>query len=226
MTIRHVRSALTASLLTLTAVALAPATGLAQNAIPEQGAMVTMVGCFVQGQIKDHETLVLVRAIVGTVESVADASCAMNPGDVPVKLQNLKRVGLDESMTGRWIQIVGKLEGDHRKDGIREVHVKSFSLVPVVVPPPPVAAVVIPEPAPQAAAPAPIVEPAPAPVPTTGVTEERKKLPKDAMAIVQQYQDENWRRLRVNDICSDIKRRLNEEAGRWAAGGANKRNRT
>lgn len=182
MTTRHVRSALTASLLTLTAVALAPATGLAQNAIPEQGAMVTMAGCFVQGQIKDHETLVLVRAIVGTVESVADASCAWNPGDVPVKLQNLKRVGLDESMTGRWIQIVGKLEGDHRKDGIREVHLKSFMFVPVV--PPHVAKVTSPPAAIESPAPvaphAADAAPEPAPVATTG---ERTELPQTATSL-------------------------------------------
>ena len=50
--------------------------------------------------------------------------------------------------------------------------------------------------------------------------EERQEVRRDAlmraMAIVQQYQDENWRRLRVNDICSDIKRLLNEEADRLA----------
>jgi hypothetical protein len=188
MTTRHVRSALTASLLTLTAVALAPATGLAQNAqnaIPEEGGMITMVGCFVQGQIKDHETLVLVRPIVGSVESVADASCALNPGDVPVKLQDLKQVGLDEGMTGRWIEITGRLEGDHRSDGIREVHVKSFRPVPVV--PPRVAEVVSPpaaieSPAPVAAPPiaeaAP--EPAPQPVATTG---ERTELPQTATSL-------------------------------------------
>jgi hypothetical protein len=33
-----------------------------------------------------------------------------------------------------------------------------------------------------------------------------------ALALVQRYQDENWRRLRVNDICSDIKRLINEAA--------------
>jgi hypothetical protein len=32
-----------------------------------------------------------------------------------------------------------------------------------------------------------------------------------ALAIVQRYQDENWRRLRVNDVCSDIRRLLSEE---------------
>jgi hypothetical protein len=35
-----------------------------------------------------------------------------------------------------------------------------------------------------------------------------------ALAIVQRYQDQNWRRLRVNDICTDIKRLLKEEADR------------
>ena len=35
-----------------------------------------------------------------------------------------------------------------------------------------------------------------------------------AVAIVQRYQDQNWRRLRVNDICTDIKRLLKEEANR------------
>jgi hypothetical protein len=48
--------------------------------------------------------------------------------------------------------------------------------------------------------------------------EEREEVEREtltrALAIVQKYQDENWRRLRVNDICSDIKRLLNEEAAR------------
>ena len=48
--------------------------------------------------------------------------------------------------------------------------------------------------------------------------EEREEVEREtllrALAIVQRYQDENWRRLRVNDICSDIKRLLNEDAAR------------
>jgi hypothetical protein len=48
--------------------------------------------------------------------------------------------------------------------------------------------------------------------------EEREEVEREtlmrALAIVQKYQDDNWRRLRVNDICSDIKRLLNEEAVR------------
>jgi hypothetical protein len=35
-----------------------------------------------------------------------------------------------------------------------------------------------------------------------------------ALAIVQRYQDENWRRLRVNDICADLKRLIKHEAER------------
>jgi len=49
--------------------------------------------------------------------------------------------------------------------------------------------------------------------------EERRELRRNALlraaTIVQRYQDENWRRLRVNDICTDIKRLINDEAARW-----------
>jgi len=45
--------------------------------------------------------------------------------------------------------------------------------------------------------------------------EERQDVKREALrralAIVQRYQDENWRRLRVNDICFDIKRLISEE---------------
>ncbi|HET9831356.1 MAG TPA: hypothetical protein VFP91_06595 [Vicinamibacterales bacterium] len=187
-TTRRVRSALTASLLTLGVVALAPGTALAQDssAIPEQGGMITMAGCFVQGQIKDHEAFVLVRPIVGIVASVPEASCAMNVGDVPVKLQNMKSAGLDKGMVGRWIQITGRLEGDHRADGIREVHVKSFIIVPVVAPraaamKSPPAAIESPAPvAPHTAEAAPEPPAEPAPVATTG---ERTELPQTATSL-------------------------------------------
>ena len=48
--------------------------------------------------------------------------------------------------------------------------------------------------------------------------EEREEVKREALlralAIVQRYQDENWRRLRVNDICFEIKRLISEEATR------------
>lgn len=185
MTTRHVVRTVAATVLTFGMVALGAKTGRAQNtaAIPEEGGQITMVGCFTTGTIKDHERFVLAKPIVGSVASVPEPTCTASSSDQIIKLQDLKQVKMGDAQLGRWVEIHGRLEGNHRADAIREVHVKSFSLVPVVVPPPPVAAVVIPEPAPQAAAPAPIVEPAPAPVPTTGVTEERKKLPKTASSL-------------------------------------------
>ena len=56
-------------------------------------------------------------------------------------------------------------------------------------------------------------------VPDSAMTQdERQEVRREALmralAIVQRYQDENWRRLRVNDICSDIKRLLKDEAAR------------
>jgi hypothetical protein len=35
-----------------------------------------------------------------------------------------------------------------------------------------------------------------------------------ALAVVQKYQDDNWRRLRVNDICTEIKRLIKDEVTR------------
>jgi hypothetical protein len=188
MTTRHVRSALIASALTFSVVALAPVTGRAQDtAIPEEGGPITMTGCFTTGQIKDHERFVLAKPIVGTVASVPEATCSASASDQIVKLQDMKQVNLGQATLGRWIQIQGRLEGNHRADGIREVHVKSFSLVPVVVPAPRVSETVIvpqpyvpPAPAPQVAEAAPAPVPEPAPVATTG---ERKALPKTATSL-------------------------------------------
>jgi hypothetical protein len=55
--------------------------------------------------------------------------------------------------------------------------------------------------------------------PTNVMTQdERQQVRREALmralAIVQRYQDENWRRLRVNDICADLKRLLKAEAAR------------
>jgi hypothetical protein len=44
--------------------------------------------------------------------------------------------------------------------------------------------------------------------------EVRRETLMQALAIIQRYQDENWRRLRVNDICSDLKRLIKQEAER------------
>jgi hypothetical protein len=188
MTIRHVRSVIAASLVTAGVVAFTPAIVRAQNTtnIPEEGGRITMVGCFVLGQVKGHEEYVLAKPIVGSVESVPDASCSSMPGDAVVKLQDLSQAGLDHAMVGRWLEITGRLEGDHRADGVREVHVKSFRVVPVV--PPRVAENVTPPPPPPAIEAPPVAAPAPVPevivqekpVATAGV---RTQLPKSATSL-------------------------------------------
>jgi len=186
MTTRHVRSAIVASALTFSVVALAPVTGRAQaTAIPDEGGPITLTGCFTTGQIWDDERMVLAKPIVGTVASVPEPTCSATSSDQIVKLQDMKQVNLGQAMLGRWIQIQGRLEGNHKADGLREVHVKSFALVPVVVPAPKVAEVIIQQPAPEPPAPAPQVAeaapvPEPAPVATTG---ERKALPKTATSL-------------------------------------------
>ena len=39
-----------------------------------------------------------------------------------------------------------------------------------------------------------------------------------ALEIVRQYQNNNWRRLRVNEVCADLKQLLSEEFERLSHG--------
>ena len=181
MTTRHVRTAIAASLVTIGTVALAPSTHAQAQTLPQEGGEITVVGCFVRGMVNSHERYVLVRPIVGSVASMPDASCTLIPGDEVIKLQDLSQAGLDYTMSGRWLEITGRLEGNHRSDGVREVHVKSFKAVPVV--PMAVAKHVNPpspaiETPPVAPAPEPAIEPPP--VATAGV---RTELPRTATSL-------------------------------------------
>jgi LPXTG-motif cell wall-anchored protein len=180
-----------ASLLTFGMVALAPATGRAQDSttLPDEGQMITLTGCFTTGVIgkSTKERFVLAKPFVGTVASVAEPTCSAAGTDQMIKLQDLHQVDMGAGQVGRWVQIYGRLEGNHKDsdDHYREVHVKSFSLVPVVVPPPKVAEVIIQQPAPEPT-PAPQIAEAPAPAPepqpvaTSGI---RKRLPKTATTV-------------------------------------------
>ena len=185
MTKRYLAGSISALLFTVGIAAIPPTIGWAQSqtALPEKGGPITVVGCFTSGQIKSHQKPVLTNATMEAVGSVTEATCAGT--GVPIKLQDLKQAGLDESMMGRWLEISGRLEGNHRSDAIREIHVKSFRVIPVVVPP--VAAAPAPQPpqVAEAAPVAPIYTPpapaAPAPVATTG--EVRKALPKSGTQL-------------------------------------------
>ena len=187
MTNRHVRSPLIASALTLGLVTLAPALGRAQDisTLPDEGGQVTLVGCFVRAQINGQDKFVLVKPIVGSIASVNEASCSAGPTDQMIKLQDLSQVHLDHGVLGQWLEITGRLEGNHRSDAIREVHVKSFRPVPVAprrvaeaAPAPPPIAEFTPAPTPEPT-PQPVVE-QPQPVATAGV---RTELPKTGTSL-------------------------------------------
>ncbi|HVZ20186.1 MAG TPA: LPXTG cell wall anchor domain-containing protein [Vicinamibacterales bacterium] len=187
MTARHSHSALVASALALGMVALVPAGAWAQSpsVLPDKGGRITLVGCFVRGQIKSHHKYVLVRPTLEPVASVKEARCAAQPGDEPIKLQDLSQAHLDHTMLGQWLEIEGRLEGNHRSDGIREVHVKSFRPVPVMAPRAAEAA------APPSALAPPLAEtpvmpvaPTTAPVPqSVGTSGVREELPRTATSL-------------------------------------------
>lgn len=133
MTKRHLSIA-AAGLLTSGIVAFTPVRTLAQDALPEKGQSITVVGCFDRAMIDSHPEFVLARPVVGSVASVPDGSCKAQSGDQLVKLQDLRSAGVDRVKIGRWVEIDGRLEGNHRSDAIREVHIKAMRDVPVMAP--------------------------------------------------------------------------------------------
>jgi len=176
MTIRHLAGAVAVALLAGGISALLPATGRAQGAfaLPDKGA-VTLAGCFTRVQIGDDEKYVLAKATTDTVTSVQEASCAYADGDQLVRLEHVK--GMEASL-GQYVEVNGRLESTHHPEKTREVHVKSFKLIPIVVTKKVVE--IIREPAPVAEV-APTPMPMPPPVATTG--EVRKALPKTATSL-------------------------------------------
>jgi LPXTG-motif cell wall-anchored protein len=185
MTNRHLRHSIAGALLALGTVAIAPALGQAPATpdLPLDGQRITVFGCLVRGDSEEHDKLVLARASAGLMESTTESTCTASNTESVIRLQDMKQVGLNEAYLGRWMIIDGRLESQHKVHKLREIHVKSFRPVPVVVPPPPVAEVVIPPPviierlAPSPQAAAPVQEP----VATTGTAD--RVLPKTATSL-------------------------------------------
>jgi len=200
---RHV-NVVVAGLVTCGLAAILPAVGEAQD-IPgaiEQGVQdvtelpkkgyVTLVGCFTQGTIKNHERYVLLNPTVGPATTVPESACSATGNDRMIKLERVKKHYMAERIAlGQWIEVSGKLEknGDQDEDNVRELEVSSFRPVPVAAPH---VAEVMPTPAPTPVTPpaAPTVEPAapapeaPAEVGTTGViTEKHHRLPHTASPL-------------------------------------------
>jgi hypothetical protein len=191
MGIRHVVGPIAVGLLTWGLVAVIPARGRAQEAtvLPESKGPITLVGCFLRQEVRGHDKYVLARPTIGPATSVTEARCTSTEGEQVVRLERARKVGLDESALGRWIEVSGKLEriedGGAREP--RELEVKSVRIVPVVVPhaaetpvpefPPPPSVIRPAPPQPQAFTP-----PQEAPTGTTGV-KERRRLPHTASPL-------------------------------------------
>jgi LPXTG-motif cell wall-anchored protein len=174
MSARYLCSAITGALLLCGVYTVVPARVQAQQptVLPEEGGMITLVGCLGRGG--KHDKYLLVNPTIGSMVSVPDGTCTSTDTEQAVELKDTSRHY--QSMLGRYVEITGRLErieGSDDPDDLRELHVRSFREVPVVPPriveaappsaPPPVFEP--PPPAPQAEAPA---IPEQKPVATTG----------------------------------------------------------
>jgi len=148
---------------------------------------VTLVGCFLRTTDSDgdHVRYVLSDAKLGPAGTVADQNCAGSGTGQLIRLKHADDVGLDQVMSGRWLEMYGELGKPRDADDMRKFEVKSFREVPltprvaiITIPATPAPAVETPAPEPQAIAP---VE-TPQPEPTTGV-EKIKRLPKTASSM-------------------------------------------
>jgi hypothetical protein len=166
----------------------APAIARAQNTpdLPLEGQRITVVGCLVNGKVDGHpEKLVLAKAKAGSVESVSEATCTATDADSVIRLQDMRQAGLNDGYAGRWMIIEGRLESQHRVHKVREIHVKNFRPVPVVIPRVAEATPAPFVPTPEPPAPAPQIAATPPPeaeviVATTGTA---KQLPKTATSL-------------------------------------------
>jgi hypothetical protein len=148
MTVRYVCSAIVAGLLSAGAVAIGVERTHAQepvaSALPNDDAMVTVVGCVQRGLEK---RLVLVNPTIDHVASVPEPTCNTPVAEPLLELHDTHEYHLDDSFIGRWVEISGRLEHFDKHDDVkdpRELHVRTVRAVPVV--PPRAAEIVTPPP--------------------------------------------------------------------------------
>jgi hypothetical protein len=180
MTIRHLAGAVAAVLVTGGISVIAPATSRAQSAfvLPDKGD-VTLTGCFQRVLLRgDDEKYVLAKPTTDTVASVPTGGCTYTDGDQVVRLEHVKQMA--DSMLGQWIEVSGRLESTHHPEKTRELHVKSFRVIPIVIEKKVTEVIQVPVPVAQAPV-TPTMPYTPPPVATTG--EVRQALPKTATSL-------------------------------------------
>jgi hypothetical protein len=133
---------------------------------PEEDGVLTVAGCLQRGG-RNGDKYVLASPMRGPIPNVPEDRCDAAIDDRAVELEHEGAQGINESMLGRWVEANGRLERETSSDpeSLRELHVRSFRVLPVV-PPQRAAAAPAPLPQPQRAEP-PIRAPE-TPVATTG----------------------------------------------------------
>jgi hypothetical protein len=110
---------------------------------PGESGVITIAGCL-QGGGKNG-AYVLASPRLGPVPNAPEDTCRATIDDRALALLHEGKQGMNDSMIGRWVEVNGRLEKETSNDpnNLREVHVRSFRMVPVV--PPRIAAARIPE---------------------------------------------------------------------------------
>jgi hypothetical protein len=139
MTARNVCGALMAIALTCGLSVVAPADAQTRDASllpPEESGVITVVGCFQLGG-KNGDKYVLANPRIGPIAGVPDATCRVAANEHALELEHTDKFGINESMLGRWIEVNGRLEKEtsDNPDNLREMHVRSFRMMPVLPPP-------------------------------------------------------------------------------------------
>jgi hypothetical protein len=185
MNVQRLRRVLTVTLTVCGAAAMMSPRVQAQDVLPAEGGMITLVGCFLPSG-NHHSKYVLAKPIIGSVVSVTDGTCSAPIDETAVELKDTGDRHLGEGMLNHLIEVTGRLEkldasATTTDRDLREVHVKSFRPVPVVIPTPaapPPEVRYMPAPQPRAAIP-PL--PDEKPVATTGTVPP--ELPKTASSL-------------------------------------------
>ena len=160
MNVQRLRRVLTVTLTVCGAAAMVSPRVQAQDVLPAEGGMITLVGCFLPSG-NHHSKYVLAKPIIGSVVSVTDGTCSAPIDETAVELKDTGDRHLGEGMLNHLIEVTGRLEkldasATTTDRDLREVHVKSFRPVPVVIPTPaapPPEVRYMPAPQPQAAIP-------------------------------------------------------------------------
>jgi hypothetical protein len=140
MNVQRLRRVLTVTLTVCGAAAMVSPRVQAQDVLPAEGGMITLVGCFLPSG-NHHSKYVLAKPIIGSVLSVTDGTCSAPIDETAVELKDTGDRHLGEGMLNHLIEVTGRLEkldasATTTDRDLREVHVTSFRPVPVVIPTP------------------------------------------------------------------------------------------